>query len=164
MASSPTAGGPAAAGGPQADGGLPAGAPGRPPAAASVQAAPRPWLDADRAFAGDAGAHGARAAYMARLAPDVRLYRQGAPPAVGREAAGKSLAAGDQVASSWEPTTAAGSAACDLGVTYGNTALMARGVPGRVQESAMYLRVWQRQRDGSLKIVLDLVKPLPPPR
>jgi hypothetical protein len=28
----------------------------------------------------------------------------------------------------------------------------------------MYLRVWQRQRDGSLKIVLDLVKPLPPPR
>src|SRR5258708_30336706 len=99
---------------------------------------------------------------MAGVAPDVRLFRQGAPPAVGREAAGKALAAGDQVASSWEPTTAAGSAAGDLGVTYGNTALMARGVPRRVQESAMYLPVWQRQRRGSFNNLPHPAHPPPP--
>jgi ketosteroid isomerase-like protein len=159
-----TAGSPAAAGNPPATGEPTAGAAASPPGATAAQAAPRPWLDADHAFAGDAGAHGARAAYMAKLAPDARLFREGAPPAVGREAVGKALAAGRQVASSWEPTTAAGSAAGDLGVTYGNTALMAPGVPGRIRESAMYLRVWQRQRDGSFKILLDLVKPLPAPR
>jgi ketosteroid isomerase-like protein len=126
-------------------------------------AAQKAVLDADRHFAGDAGAHGARAAYMANLAPDARLYRAGVLPAVGRDAVGRALAAGRQGASSWQPTAAAASAAGDLGYTYGDTALMAPGVPGRIQQAAMYLRLWQRQRDGTYRIVLDLVKALPQP-
>ena len=155
------AGAPAAAGGSGApaaigESGVPAASgPGTP-----ADGAQKAILDADRNFAGDAGAHGARAAYMAKLAPDARLYRAGALPAVGRDAIGRALAAGPQVASSWQPTAAAVSAAGDLGSTYGDTALMAR-VPGRIQQSAMYLRLWQRQRDGTYRIVLDLVRALP---
>jgi len=136
---------------------------GSPTATAAERVAQSALLAADRAFAGDAGAHGARAAYMGRLAPDARLYREGALPAVGREAIGQALATGHQVASSWKPTNAAASAAGDLGFTYGDTAQMAR-VPGRIREAATYLRLWRRQPDGAYKIVLDLVKPLPPPR
>jgi len=129
--------------------------------AGSPAAARDALLDADRDFAGDAGAHGARPAYLARLAPDARLYRNGAAPAVGREAIGRALAAGPQRASSWKATTAAASAAGDLGYTYGNSALMAPLAINRIQRSAVYVRLWQRQRDSSYKIVLDLVKELP---
>jgi ketosteroid isomerase-like protein len=139
-----------------------------PEAAAAPTAAPgatgaarEALLDADRDFAGDAGAHGARPAYMARLAPEARLYRNGAAPAVGREAIAKALAAGPQTASSWQATTAAASAAGDLGYTYGNSALMAPLAPNRIKRLAVYVRIWQRQRDAKYRIVLDLVKMLP---
>lgn len=150
--------------GESADAGAGNGAPGSggPPAAASHPAQDA-VLAADRGFGGDATAHGARAAYMARLAPDARLYRDDAPPAVGRDAIGRALAAGRQAATSWEPVAAGASAAGDLGYTYGNTAVMALGLPRRIQQSAVYLRIWHRRPNGTYEIVLDLVKALPPP-
>jgi ketosteroid isomerase-like protein len=157
----------------EAAGGAPGAVPGMPPAspgaagstvaAAPVSDAARAMLAADAGFAGDAVAHGARAAFMGNLAQDARLYRAGALPAVGRDAIAQALGAGRQLASSWQPTAAAASVAGDLGYTYGNAALMGAGAPRRVQQSSVYLRLWRRQGGDSYKIVLDLVKPLPPP-
>jgi ketosteroid isomerase-like protein len=156
-----TGGAEAGAKGSEAPGGGGAGA--SPAGGAPSAASPEAVLAADREFAGDAVAHGARAAYMGALAPDARLYRDDAAPVLGREAIGRALAAGPQVASSWQPTAGGISAAGDLGYTYGNTALMGPGAPRRVQQAAVYLRIWQREKGGRFKIVLDLVKPLPPP-
>jgi ketosteroid isomerase-like protein len=118
-------------------------------------------LAADRAFASDAITHGARAAYMPRLAAAARLYRKEEAPAVGREAAGRALAADRQQASSWQPVAAVASRAGDLGYSYGNMAVMARFPPRRIQSSAIYFRVWQRQPGGAFQIALDLIAPLP---
>jgi ketosteroid isomerase-like protein len=130
------------------------------PSPASVTAQ-KALLDAERNFAGDAAAHGARAAYMSRLAPEARLYRDDVLPVSGREAIGRALAAGPQRASSWQATAAKASANGDLGFTYGNTSVMGEGAPNRIAQSSKYFRVWERQRDGSYKIVLDLVSALP---
>ncbi len=82
------------------------------------------------------------------LATDVRLYRDGSVPLIGKAAAEKRLAeAKDKLAGT--PTGAIVSSSADLGYTYGTT------------ENANYLRIWKKQRDGSWKIVLDLLNPLP---
>jgi hypothetical protein len=98
---------------------------------------------------------------MPLLAEDCRLYREGEPPAVGREAAGRTLAASRQLASSWKPVAAAASRDGDLGFSYGNMAIMAGGAPRRIQQSGIYFRIWRRQHGGSYKIALDVVHLLP---
>jgi hypothetical protein len=50
----------------------------------------------------------------------------------------------------------------DLGYTYGKTAVMEPGRPGRIRQPGLYFRIWERQGDGPFKIVFDLVKALPP--
>jgi hypothetical protein len=50
----------------------------------------------------------------------------------------------------------------DLGYTYGKTAEMAAGRPRRVRLPGLYFRIWERQGDGPFKIVVDVVKALPP--
>jgi ketosteroid isomerase-like protein len=118
---------------------------------------------AERAFGGNATAHGERAAYLAALADDARLYRDGRPPAVGRAAAGELLGGHPQRATSWETTAAVVASSGDLGYAYGKTAVMGRGAPGRVRLPGLFFRIWERQGGGPFKIVFDLVKDLPPP-
>jgi ketosteroid isomerase-like protein len=132
-------------------------------AAAPSRDAQNALLAAERAFGTDAGAHGLPAAYLARLAPDARLYRADALPVAGREAIARALAASPQEVTTWQVTAAGASAAGDLGYTYGDLVPQKHGAPPTSQPSAMYLRLWQRQSDGSYKIVLDLVRALPPP-
>jgi ketosteroid isomerase-like protein len=128
-----------------------------------AEAARRGLLDAENAFAGDAVAHGARPAYLAAAADEARFYRDGAPPAVGREAIAKLLlAGGPQRATSWRATAAAAASGGDLGYTYGEMAVMDTGAPRRIRVPGMFFRIWERQGNGRWKIVLDLVKELPP--
>jgi ketosteroid isomerase-like protein len=137
---------------------------GPPPAGqGAADSARRDLLAAERAFGGDAGAHGARAAYLTAMADEARFYRDGAPPAVGREAAAKLLGAGKQRATSWKVTEAAAASSGDLGYAYGETAVMDTGAPRRIRTPGLYFRIWERQGNGRWKIVLDLVKELPPP-
>lgn len=138
------------------------GAPGGQGSAERAEAAQHALLAADRGFGGDATVHGARAAYMAVIADEARFYRDGAPPAVGREAVGRLLGAYAQRSTSWEPTAAVVASSGDLGYTYGKTAVMGPGRPGRIRQPGLYFRVWERQGDGLFKIVLDVVKALPP--
>jgi len=156
------AGSDAAAGGGVEHGRIGGGAPGGQGLAERAEAAQHALLAADRGFAGDATVHGARAAYMGAIADEARCYRDGAPPAVGREAVGRLLGAYAQRSTSWEPTAAVVASSGDLGYTYGKTAVMGPGRPGRIRQPGLYFRVWERQGDGPFKIVLDVVKALPP--
>lgn len=143
-----------------------AGAPARqaPAGAADPRAATeRALLATDQAFAGDATAHGPRAAYLQVIADDVRFYRSGALPAVGREATAQALAGQPQRPVTWEPTAAAVSSGGDLGYTYGNYAVMGAGLPVKIHENGIYFRIWERQGDGKYKVVVDLAKALPRP-
>jgi ketosteroid isomerase-like protein len=155
----PPAGPDAAAGGEVGHGRIAGGAPAGQGRAEEAQHA---LMAADRGFGGDATAHGARAAYMAVVADDARFYRDGAPPAVGRQAIGRLLGGHPQRASSWEPTAAVVASSGDLGYTYGKTAEMAAGRPRRVRLPGLYFRIWERQGDGPFKIVVDVIKALPP--
>lgn len=158
----PPAGSDAAAGGEVGHGRIGGGAPAGRGLPALAEAAQHALLAADRGFGGDATAHGARAAYMGVIADEARFYRDGEPPAVGREAVGRLLASHPQRASSWEPTAAVVASSGDLGYTYGKTAVMEPGRPGRIRQPGLYFRIWERQGDGPFKIVVDLVKALPP--
>jgi ketosteroid isomerase-like protein len=120
-------------------------------------------MAADRAFGGNATAHGERGAYLEAIADDARFYRDGTLPAIGRAAVGDLLGGHPQRASSWETTVAVVASSGDLGYTYGQTAVMGRGAPGRIRLPGLYFRIWERQGDGPFKIVLDVVKALPPP-
>ena len=155
----PPAGPDAAAGGEVGHGRIGGGAPA---GQGHAEAAQHALMAADSGFGGDATAHGARAAYMAVIAEDARFYRDGPPPAVGRQAIGRLLGGHPQRASSWEPTAAVVASSGDLGYTYGKTAEMAAGRPSRVRLPGLYFRIWERQGDGPYKIVVDVVKALPP--
>jgi ketosteroid isomerase-like protein len=158
----PPAGSDAAAGGEVGHGRIGGGVPEGQGLPAPAEGAQHALLAADRGFGGDATAHGARAAYMAVIADEARFYRDGEPPAVGREAIGRLLASHPQRASSWEPTAAVVASSGDLGYTYGKTAVMEPGRPGRIRQPGLYFRIWERQGDGPFKIVFDVVKALPP--
>jgi ketosteroid isomerase-like protein len=158
----PPAGSDAAAGGEVGHGRIGGGVPEGQGLPAPAEGAQHALLAADRGFGGDATAHGARAAYMAVIADEARFYRDGEPPAVGREAIGRLLASHPQRASSWEPTVSVVAGSGDLGYTYGKTAVMEPGRPGRIRQPGLYFRIWERQGDGPFKIVFDLVKALPP--
>ena len=112
-------------------------------------AAARPKTDIDAARTAIAAADKAAMSELPKyLAPDVRLYREGSLPFTGKAAAEKRLAESrDSLVGA--QTAAMVSSSADLGYTYGTT------------DSANYLRIWKKQRDGSWKIVLDLLNPFP---
>jgi ketosteroid isomerase-like protein len=143
----------------------------RPPAAAAVALPPmqpggpeEAVVQADRDFAGDIAAHGARAAYQARLTPSALLLRDNAAAPLdariaGRDAVAKAAGAAAQPPATGEPLGAGLSQAGDFGYTYGTTSGPAAGTSGG---GAMYLRIWGRRNGDTYGIAVDLVKPLPP--
>ena len=109
--------------------------------------------DAEAAFAGESAAHGAAAAYRAYAAPDLRLYREGHAPWLGREAA---LADADLGPASpgWAVERSATARSGDFGYARGYFA--AAGVEGPPR--GHFLRAWRREAAG-WRIVLDVVNP-----
>lgn len=101
-----------------------------------------------------------KAAHLALLADNGRLYVAPRPPAIGREAFAEALSAWP-AAFRFGPTEGGGASACgDLAWTYG-TAAWTRD--GQAREGH-YVRMWQRQ-EGGWKIVLAqlILAPPPPP-
>jgi len=119
-------------------------------------AAPRPTdvaaaalLEADRAFAADADAHGVHAAFKAAMAPDAVIFR---PGPVGAQAW---LEAHPDWAAliAWVPDRVEISSTGDLGVTSGTWTL--RPAPdAEVSDQGRYITVW-RLRDGRWQAVVD---------
>jgi hypothetical protein len=119
-------------------------------------AAPRPTdeaaaalLEADRAFADDAAAHGVHAAFTAALAPDAVIFRPG-PVSASEWLEGHPDWA---PLIAWVPDRVEISSTGDLGVTSGTWTL--RPAPdAEVSDQGRYITVW-RLRDGRWQAVLD---------
>lgn len=113
-------------------------------------------LAADREL-GEATAKGTAAAYLSRLADEVRLMRNGSLPFLGKEAAHAAL---EKAPAAMSSTPAGGgvSSAGDLGYTYGTAEWKA----GEQDAKVGYLRIWEK-RDGAWKLRVDWVDDPPPP-
>lgn len=104
---------------------------------------------------GQATAKGTSAAYLAHVADDARLMRDGAPPYIGKDA----VRAGLEKAPATMTSTPEGgdvSAAGDLGYTYGTAEWKDAGA------KVGYLRIWEKQGDA-WKVAVDWVDDPPAP-
>ncbi|HEX3131875.1 MAG TPA: nuclear transport factor 2 family protein [Thermoanaerobaculia bacterium] len=114
-------------------------------------------LAADRDF-GQATGKGTAAAYLARLAEDGVILRNGAHPYMGREAARGGLEKEPSAMTS-QPVDGGVSAAGDLGYTYGQ----AEWKKGDAAAKGSYMRIWEK-REGEWKLSAEaLVEVAPPP-
>jgi ketosteroid isomerase-like protein len=118
-------------------------------------------LGADRAFSTLSSGRGAQLAYLAQVTPDVRLYRNGSQPAVGKDAVGRVLGRKPPFVT-WEPQAGDVSRAGDFGYTYGSYQIRDGG-PDQPARPATYLRLWRRQPGKPWKVALEMVLPLPAP-
>ena len=97
-------------------------------------------------------------AYRGVLAGDARLYRDGRFPVVGREMAIAALSdsPGKLLC---EPIRAWGSAAGDLGCSYGE---YRRQEDEQILEHGYYVRIWRSFGGERMHLVLDLLSPVTP--
>jgi len=125
------------------------------PATASSSSEALSAAEAD--FQRIAAAQGLRAAYLARGAQDLRLYRTGFAPPANREASLRSASFKDEKLS-WSIERTESSSAGDFGYTRGALADAARPAT----PSGWFLRVWRREAAG-WRILLEVVQPAPRP-
>jgi ketosteroid isomerase-like protein len=88
---------------------------------------------------------------------DIRVYRRGQLPAVGKAAAKKMLAKED-AKTSRAPLGAGTSHPIDLSYEYGEYT----SESDKITQRGIYLTIWRLESDGSWKIDLDLQKSAPP--
>jgi ketosteroid isomerase-like protein len=134
-------------------------APAAPAGKTAASVPPDSLLGLDREFAAAAASKGAAAAYATYAADDLRLYRDGRFPLVGKPAARPIFSAGGALA--WQPAKADVSRSGDLGYTYGLAQWKAS--QEAKAEYANYVRLWKRQADGQWRVVLEVFAPCPPP-
>lgn len=106
--------------------------------------------DAEAQFARIARERGARAAYEALGAADLRYYRAGHAPVIGRAQALAAATMGDE-RNAWAVERSEVARSGDFGYARGNYAAAADQPP-----LAWYLRVWRREAAG-WRIVMDVV-------
>ena len=116
-------------------------------------------LMVDREFSNASGARGAVEAFRSYAATDVRLFRNGRFPFVGK------LAATDALVPlttewTWTPSFADVSLSGDLGYSYGTYELREKTGARAVSEKGNYARVWKKV-NGDWKLVVDVADPLP---
>jgi ketosteroid isomerase-like protein len=110
-------------------------------------------LEADGALGREASRKGVAGALSAVAADDVRIYRNGSPPGLGKPAIER-LVPAEKVTGS--PTGGDASSAGDLGYTYG-IAMRQQGEE-RVPAFA-YARIWRLTPGGAWRVVLDVASP-----
>lgn len=97
-------------------------------------------------------------AFISYSGSDVRLYREGSLPFVGKESATKAL--GDKtLVIRWEPKNSDVAQAGDLGYTMGEYEAT-DPTTSKTSERGNYLRIWKKQ-GGVWRVVLDVANPLP---
>jgi ketosteroid isomerase-like protein len=111
-------------------------------------------LDWDRDYLLVSGKHGLAKAFLYYASPNVRLYRAGRLPYIGRNAA-FNLFATSKRQITWTTTGGDVSRSGDLGYTYGTYEVTDTA---KVTERGSYVRIWQKE--GRLwQIVLDVANP-----
>jgi len=113
---------------------------------------------AEQRFAAEAKAAGARAAYERNAASDVRFYRNGVAPLIGKSAAlGSPAMTNDPLV--WTVERLETARSNDFGYARGSYA-----APADPQKPlGWYLRVW-RVEGSDWRVILDVTNPAPPPR
>jgi ketosteroid isomerase-like protein len=119
---------------------------------------PRELMDADRAFATATAERGADG-WAAWFAEAGRMYRERGyvdGRAGIREAMVPAFADSTR-ALRWEPDTAVVAASGDLGYTFGHWEAVRRTAAGdSVLGRGNYVTIWERQSDGTWKVVADI--------
>ena len=104
----------------------------------------------------EAAARGIEDAFDTFGSEDVRVYREGDLPVIGKDKA-RVLLAKVSGTRRMQTTAAEASRDGDLGFTYGRCDL----TDGAKLTTSYYLRIWKRMPDNTWKIVLDLDSPVP---
>lgn len=111
-------------------------------------------------FSNASAKQGALKSFLSYSANDVRLFREGRFPFVGKDAAGQALATNKNVWT-WQPQFADVARSGDLGYTYGIYELRSNDAAKTLAEKGNYLRIWKKQ-DGAWKVLIDVANPLTP--
>ena len=111
-----------------------------------------PLTQAEAAFSALSAREGMRAAWAAWGAADLRVYREGHPPYVGRGDVARHL--WDEARLGWTPEAVRTAASGEFGFARGHYASAA--APGTV--AGYYLHVWRHEAAG-WRLVLDVVNP-----
>lgn len=127
------------------------------PAQVDVEAEKSARMEADKAWAESTGDPESFASFFAE---NGSFNAPGAPRATGREAIPEvftQIGSLPNLSLSWEPTHAAVSSSGDLGYIVGTYELGFDGPDGkRMKEVGQYVTVWQKQADGSWKVIEDI--------
>jgi ketosteroid isomerase-like protein len=125
-----------------------------------VASASAALLKLEREFSNASATQGAVRSFLSHSANDVRLFREGSFPFVGKDAAEQALV-GDKKVWTWQPQFADVARSGDLGYSYGVYELRSNDAARALAEKGNYLRIWKRQ-DGGWKVLIDVANPLPP--
>jgi len=120
-----------------------------------VAIARRALLDWDGAYLERSLKHGLIKAFMSHASPDIRLYRNGNLPFIGRAASANALESVKGTVN-WTPRDGDVSHSGDLGYTRGTYEIT--DATNRVSERGNYVRIW-RKEGGAWRIVLDVANP-----
>jgi ketosteroid isomerase-like protein len=122
-------------------------------------------LEIDRKVAADIERHGWPAAFTRWAADDVRLYRAGVLPLLGKDAVVAGLADRAGVGGVRCAALNGAASAGDLAYTYGTAQHAVRGAQTDSIAAHAYLRVWRMTHDGRHVIAAEVESPMPsPPR
>ena len=120
-----------------------------------VPTAPKALLDRDRIFSLATLDHGLARAFLAFASLEVRLYRNGSLPFIGRQASADALSSIKGQFKS-EPINGGVSRAGDLGYTHGTYEI--EDATKKVIERGSYVRIWKKQ-GGVWRVMLDVANP-----
>ena len=109
-------------------------------------------LERDRAYAQASLKEGTVKAFSAYASPDVRLYRNGNLPFIGRAASVNALGSNNKDVS-WTPIAGDVSRSRDLGYTHGTYDVV--DASKKVTDHGSYVRIWKNE-GGQWRIVLDV--------
>ena len=117
-------------------------------------------LRAEREFSKASSEQGAAGAFLLYADREVRVFRNGKMPFVGRRSAVTAMPPLSR-AWTWTPAFADISVSGDLGYTYGSYEMREQTGKRDLIESGNYVRVWKKTR-GAWAVVIDVANPLPP--
>lgn len=120
-----------------------------------VATARRALLDWDRDYLQRSSKHGLVKAFMSYASPDVRLYRNGNLPYIGRSVSANALESVKGTVN-WTPRDGDVSRSGDLGYTRGTYEIT--DATNKVSERGSYVRIWKNE-GGVWRIVLDVANP-----
>lgn len=127
---------------------------------ADIQAETNALLAREREFSSASATRGARKAFDAYAAAEVRVFRNDKQPFVGKANAVAALPA-SSIVWTWEPSFADVSRSGDLGYSYGTYWLRSNDVSPKTLETGNYYRIWKKQ-GNAWKMVADLIDPVAP--